>query len=555
MRIPTTKLIHWLWHISEGLRLQSTLNAIIGILSVGLDFAFIAATKLAIDIATGNHQHVTLRWAAAFLIGIMCSRIVISFSQKWIAAILGVRSQNLMQLKLFRHIMRGEWNGIEQRHSGDVLNRLIQDVNDVTSTITNTIPACLGVVVRLIGAFFFLYSMDAMLACLMVCIAPLFILISKVYVKKMRRITREIRNTDSRIQSILQESIQHRVILKTLEQCEAMVQRLDKSQQELRGRIRHRTLFSSTSATLLTAGFGTGYLVTFLWGVDRLQEGSITYGMMIAFIQLVGQIQGPFRELTRYIPAVINSLTASERLMELQETPLEPEGEAQLLGDSVGVKLQDVTFSYDTQKRKILEDFSYDFPPGSTTAILGETGAGKTTLIRLILALLKPTKGNIKLYDTQGRSLNASAQTRCNLVYVPQGNTLFSGTIRNNLLLGNMHATEEEMKEALEMACAGFIMERPEGLDAPCGELGAGLSEGQAQRIAIARALLRKGGILLLDEATSALDPDTEQQLLQNLSKRTNNGQTVICITHRAAVVDFCTQQLRLKKNGTQSER
>ena len=549
MKIPTAKLLHWLWHISKGLRLQASLNALIGLLSVGLDFAFIAATKLAIDIATGNHLHLTLRWAAAILIGIMCSRIIISFAQSWIAAILGVRSQNLMQLRLFRHIMQSEWNGMEQRHSGDMLNRLMQDVNDVTSAITNTLPSCLGVAVRLIGAFIFLYSMDATLACLMVCIAPLFIVISKAYVRKMRNITRQIRNTDSKIQSILQESVQHRVVLKTLEQCQTMVQRLEDSQQELRGRIRHRTLFSSTSATLLTTGFSIGYLVTFLWGVNRLQQGTITYGMMIAFIQLVGQIQGPFRELTRYIPTLINSLTAAERLMELQQTPLEPQGEPILMQGCAGVKIQDVSFAYDSDKRNILEHISYHFPPGSTTAILGETGAGKTTLIRLILALLKPSEGSIELYDNTGRHVNASAQTRCNLVYVPQGNTLFSGTIRDNLLLGNPQATEQEMKEALEMACAAFIMERPQGLDAPCGEMGTGLSEGQAQRIAIARALLRKGHILLLDEATSALDPDTEQRLLQNLSNRTKGRQTVICITHRPAVVEYCTQQLKLKKN------
>ena len=511
-----------MWQTSKGLRLQSALNALTSIVAVGLDFAFIAATKLAIDIATGRYQGLTLRWAACFLVAIMVCRLLLSFGSRWIAAILGVRSQNLMQLRLFRHIMQCEWKGLEQRHSGDVLNRLERDVKDVTDVITDTVPSVLGVLVRFCGAFVFLYSMDPILACVLIFIAPIFFGLSKIYIRRMRRITREIRSTDSQIQSILQESIQHRVVLKTLEQCDTMVNHLDEAQQTLRERIKERTLFSGTSAMLLTAGFSLGYLVAFLWGASRLQQGTITYGTMLAFIQLVGQIQGPFREMTRYIPIVINSLTASERLMELQETPLEAVGDPVRFSQSVGIRLCNVSFAYDTSGSPILSDFSYDFPPGSTTAVLGETGAGKTTLIRLVLALLKPDKGSIQFYDE------------------------FSGTIRDNLLLGNPEASDEDMRQVLKTACADFVLDKPEGLDTPCGELGAGLSEGQAQRIAIARALLRKGNILLLDEATSALDSDTERQLLQNLHNRVSARQTVICVTHRPAVVEYCTQELKL---------
>jgi len=539
----STNIIRWFWHTSRGLRLQSCINAILGIIHVGLDFAFIAATKMAIDIATGRNQN-SLKLAAALLIGIMVSQILMGFTRKWVAAILGVRSQNMLQLRLFDHLMQSEWSGIEKHHSGDVLNRLEHDVKDITNVITETLPSVLGLTVRFIGAFFFLYSMDKSLACLLVFVAPIFILLSKLYVRKMRALTREIRNTDSIIQSILQESIQHRIILKTLERCQTMVERLGISQAMLRKQIRQRTLFSSFSATMLSAGFGGGYLITFLWGVTRLHEGAITYGMMIAFIQLVGQIQGPFRELTRYIPIIVNSITACDRLMELQETPMETAGEPIRLKEG-GIRINDVTYAYDEHKI-ILNHTQYDFPIGSITAIIGETGAGKTTLIRLILALMKPQSGNIEFYDAEGHCYVASPQTRCNLVYVPQGNTIFSGTIRDNLMLGNPNATEGQLIDALRIACAEFAIER--GLDTTCGELGAGLSEGQAQRISIARALLREGSILLLDEATSALDCETEQELLRRLHQWSDGRKTIIFITHRQAVLEYCTQFLTLKE-------
>lgn len=541
----STNIIRWFWNTSRGLRLQSCINAVLGIIHVGLDFAFIAATKLSIDIATSRSES-SLKLAAALLIGIMLSQILMGFTRKWVAAILGVRSQNMLQLRLFDHLMQSQWSGIEKHHSGDILNRLEHDVKDITNVITETIPSILGLTVRFVGAFIFLHSMDHTLAYLLVFIAPVFILLSKLYIRKMRALTREIRNTDSKIQSILQESIQHRLILKTLERCQTMVERLGISQSLLRRQIRQRTLFSSFSATMLSAGFGGGYLVTFLWGVNRLHEGEITYGMMIAFIQLVGQIQGPFRELTRYIPIIVNSITACDRLMELQETPMESVGEPVQLKKG-GIRINNVSYAYN-EHRTVINHLQYDFPVGSITAIMGETGAGKTTLIRLILALMKPQSGSIEIYDAEGNSYAISPQTRCNLVYVPQGNTIFSGTIRDNLLLGNPAATEEQMLNALRTACSEFAIER--GLDSICGELGAGLSEGQAQRISIARALLREGSILLLDEATSALDSETEQELLHRLHQWSDGKKTIIFITHRQAVLEYCTQFLTLKEES-----
>ena len=540
-------LIAWFWRTSRGIRMKSIVNIVLGLIVVAMDFAFIWATKMTIDTATGENTHPL--WAGcALLVGIGLANIAISFARRWSSALLGVKSQNLMQQRAFARLMHSVWTGKEQFHSGDVMNRLIRDANEITSVITDTLPAALCVCVRLVFAFLYLFHFDPWLALIVLVMAPLFLLLSKVYIKKMRMLTREIRNTDSRIQSILQESIQHRMVLKTLEQTDGMVERLAQTQDQLHGQVKHKTLFSSFSNLTVNLGFTAGYLLTFIWGVYRLDADAITYGTMLAFIQLVGQIQGPFRDMTRFVPAIIGALTAAERMKQLEQTPVEETGGQILFPQGAGIRFSNVTYRYQDGHRNILCNFSFDFTPGSTTAILGETGAGKTTMIRLILALLSPTKGHVEFYDKE-RIASASPNTRCNLVYVPQGNTLLSGSIRNNLLLGNPDATEEDMHRVIEMACADFVLSLPDALDTICGEGGTGLSEGQAQRIAIARALLRQGNILLLDEATSALDTETERQLIENIARQAKEKhQTILFITHRPAVVEYCENTLMLRR-------
>lgn len=545
----TIQTLRWFVRTSRGIRLRSIVNTLTGVIGVGLDFAFIWATKRCIDTAT--HQTEGSLTESALLLGaVMASIIALGFARNWLAAILGVQSTNKIQRRMFETVLGSVWLGRDRQHTGDTMNRLDRDVRDVTSVISNTLPQALIVTCRLIGAFVFLCVYDARLACALMVITPLFIVLSKFYVRRMRALTRDIRKTDSEIQSIMQESLQHRIMLKTMEQEEGVVERLGLTQQSLSDQIRYRTRFSSVSNALVNIGFAGGYLVAFLWGAWRLEQGLITYGMMLAFIQLVGQIQGPFRDMTRFIPTLVSSLTAGERLMELEQLPQEEQGEAIRFKGGCGIRLKDLSYAYDEDYRLIIDRLSYDFPPGSITAVLGETGSGKTTLIRLILALLPPLKGRVEFYDGDV-SAKASPGTRCNLVYVPQGNSLLSGTVRSNLLLGRPDATEREMWDALELAEAGFVKESDEGLDMPVGESGLGLSEGQAQRIAIARALLRPGRVLLLDEATSALDEETETRVLDNLMGRNADSPTpytVICVTHRPAVTAHCSQMLRLKR-------
>lgn len=272
-------------------------------------------------------------------------------------------------------------------------------------------------------------------------------------------------------------------------------------------------------------------------------------GVLMAFTQLINRIQRPMLDAARLLPIFVNSMTSCERLMELEELPLEPEEEPILLDGNVGIRFNDVSYQYTDKGRTIIQHFSHDFQPGSFTAILGETGAGKTTLIRMILALINPSEGTAEAYSS---TLNSQTQPlspalRSNFSYIPQGNTLFSGTIRENLLMGKPDATEEEMRYALQLAMADFVFTLPNGLDTKCAEQGGGLSEGQAQRIAIARAILHPCKVLLLDEATSALDVETEKKLLENLKQHFHDS-TIIFVTHRLAVVDFTSDVIRMER-------
>lgn len=541
-KYPTRTILAWLWEAWRGNRLQAVLNALIGVADVVLSLAQVWAVKHAIDVASGADTG-SIYWAVGIMAALILGNFAINISGVWVRNILGIRAQNRMQQQMLNRIMQSEWHSKAHHHSGDILNRLEIDVSNVVTFLTETIPNTLSVLMMFIGAFFCLFAMDKTLAVILVAIIPLFIAVSKIYMQQMRRLTREVRDSDSRVQAVMQETIQHRMVIKTLEACNDMVQRLENTQAKLRENVVRRTSFSIFSNFIINFGFALGYLIAFLWAAIRMSAGTLTFGGMTAFLQLVNKIQSPARNLTKLAPAFVSVFTAAERLMELAAEPLEEQGEPITVGAPCGIRLENVTYKYEDGTKNVISNLSFDFRPGSCTAILGETGAGKTTLVRMLLALMKPKEGRIVLYnDMEEHTL--SPRMRCNFVYVPQGNTLMSGTIRENLRLGKPSATDEEMKEALLMSCADFVFSLPDGLSTKCGEQGGGLSEGQAQRIAIARALLRDKHIMVFDETTSALDGDTECRLLENILD--NNSRTVIFITHRPAVLQYCNEQLHL---------
>lgn len=539
------KYVRWLWSHSVGARASILVNILLGTLTVGLNLLFIFLCKRLVDIATGVEAG-SLGEYTVFVLAVVVLRLVVSTFNVRVENLTNSKMNFIIRKGLYSNLLYAEWLGKEKRHTGDTVNRLESDVSTVTNVIASDFPQIFTTLVQLVAAIVFLCTMEWRLAALLVLITPLFILFSRIFVRRLREMTRGIRETESEVQSHLQESLQHRMVIQSMENEGRMEDRLDDLQDREYGQIKERTRFNVIARSMVGAAFSFGYIAAFLWGVYGISKGTLTYGVMTAFLQLVGQVQRPLVNLTRQIPGLIYSSTSIDRLMEMEDAPKEVAGDPVRLAGPAGIRVENLDYRYPDGKRMILKDLTFDFPPLSRTAIVGETGAGKSTLIRLMLALLKPVGGRVVLYD-EAQEAPASAATRCNLVYVPQGNTLFSGSVRENLLMGKPDATEDEIKAALETAVAGFVYSLPDGLETRCGEGGSGLSEGQSQRIAIARGLLRPGSILLLDEFSSSLDPETEQKLMDNLTKKAA-GKTMIFITHRERIAQLCERTCRIDR-------
>ncbi len=543
--IPLKELLKWLWKNSKGARCQAVINTAIGLLDVACQLLWVLACKHAIDIATGESQG-SLSVTGIIIGALMLTEILSRAINRWIHAVVGTEVRNKMRLKIFARLLRGEWLHLQKHHTGDLINRLEGDVNNITALITETLPAVFVVLVQLLASFAMLFSMSPMLAVSVLVALPIAMFVSRFYIKKMRKLNREVRDSDSRIQEVLQESLQHKALIKALEQNSSTEMQLTSLQERLQGQVRNRTKFSIGAYSFTQLGFAGGYLIAFMWGVHGLAGGIVTFGTLSAYLQLVGLIQRPTMDLSKFIPSIVFSFTAAERLFELEDIPEEKQGEAIMLQGTAGVRFNGVDFRYDGESCQIFKNFCYDFAPNSSTAIVGETGAGKTTLIRLLVALISPQKGEVEIYNKNEKH-TSSTLTRCNFVYIPQGNSLISGTIKDNLLMGNPAATEEEMMRALHIACADYVKELPHGINTEISEQGGGLSEGQAQRIAVARSILRPGSILILDEVTSALDEDTEQEMLRRLTS-SQTGKTLIFVTHRPAIIQYCDNVLRIEK-------
>ena len=544
------KYVYWLWQNTRGIRLNMAVRTVAGIGRVSLGLLMVWLCKRFIDVTIRTGSRDDILTMVATLMAVIMVGILLRQAYYYLGVKASVTQSTAVRLRIFSHLFRRQMFDQKEMHSGDVTSRLEKDIDVVTDATTSLIPDLTITLFQLAGAFLLMQSMDARLAWALLLLTPVFLLAGKLIARKMRQMTLAIRRQESVIQMMVQETMEHNAVLRSLESGNWVTGRLDGMQQELKSVVGRRARFTVMSRLVISTSFSMGYIIAFVWGGLQLREGVITFGVMTSFLQLVSQIQQPILQMVNMLPQMIHASASIDRLEELEQVEVEganngyEANEAQGMQGRLGVSMQDVSFRYANGDRQILSHFSYNFHPGSKTALMGMTGAGKTTLFRLLLALIRPDEGTMTVYNGKEKQY-ISEQTRQNFVFVPQGNTLMSGTIRYNLQLAKPDASEDEMRQVLHTAMADFVLELPDGLDTECGERGSGLSEGQAQRIAIARGLLRPGGILLLDEISASLDEDTERELYSRLFAA-YPFKTMIFITHRPVVCDLCNAVVRI---------
>ena len=522
-----------LWRMSVPVRWRMLVSILAGAVRIAASLAFVWASKHLVDIATGESD-ASLASGVWVFVGILVMQLCVVVFVNWWDAYSEVKSRNILRMTTFAKVMGSRWDGRERFLSGDTVNRLEEDVRVVGDLLIARVPGVVITLLQLLAASAYLMVLAPNLLWVLLVLMFSAVFGSKMFFRQIRSLMARIRSRESELQQHMQESLQHRVLVLTLTNLDRVLEKFGWLQSDIESNTRKRLNYNAVARGLMFLGFQAGHAAAFIWGVVGILHGTVTYGMMTAFLQLVGQVQRPIAEFGRQVPAFIQAIASVERIMDLEELEQEPASENIHLSGAPAVKVSDVSYSYPGSAVKVLDKFSADFPGGSFTVVAGPTGAGKSTLIRLILGLLTPQEGSIRV-----GGYPAGASLRGNFMYIPQGNSLLSGTIRSNLQLASPDATEEEMKSVLETAMAQFVFELPDGLDTVCGEVGSGLSEGQCQRIAIARSLLRPGGILILDESTSALDAATEEALLRNLHENYHHNKTVIFISHREAAARF----------------
>ncbi|MDO5291869.1 MAG: ABC transporter ATP-binding protein [bacterium] len=545
-----THYIKWLAHYTKPYLFKICIIMVLNLGTSLLGVLMALVSKEIIDSATSTFsKNITFMLCA--YVGITVLVQLFTIVQTLMSIMLNEKFSFGIRKQIYDKIIRSEWMQISKYHTGDLMTRLTSDAGNVADGIVTTIPQIIKLFAELIIVFFTLFAFSKLLAVFALMLAPLSGIISLFLGRKLKKLQVKVQESEAKYRSFLQESLANVLIIKAFTNEEQSMDKLIRLRDNRFYWVYKKSKLGVIVSTAMSCTFQIGYIGAFTYGVFQISRNVITYGTMTVFLTLVNRVQAPILELAQQLPKVVSIVASAGRIIELQNIPLEKREERTICDQKIGVDVNHLTFGYTDEP--VLEDTELHIRPSEFVAIVGESGIGKTTLIRILMSFLTMNRGEVEFYDAHGHKEPLNASNREFISYVPQGNTLFSGTIRDNLLTGKEDATDDEIIEALKMACAyEFVNELPDGLNTVLGEKGHGLSEGQSQRIAIARAIIRRAPVMILDEATSALDEKTELSVLHSI-RSIPARPTCVLITHRRSVLDYCDRELIIQEKKIHS--
>ena len=535
-RSPGLALI-WRW--TAAVRGSIAALSVMAVVNTLVALGFTMATKEMVDSATSSDISALWTWGAV-LVGLIVVMRIISLASAYLHTRASIALQKHMQGMVTASILGKEYAPLKGYHSGELVNRVFSDVNVVKNGVMDLLPSVLRLAVSFIGAAVILISMDWRFVPAMMLGALIGAVLTLVFRGPMKRRHKRMQEAEDALHASTQETLENIRVVKASGSEERALSQMQTNREHLAEEQMHNGLLSIAMNQGMAGMFDVTWLVCHLWGCVKIFQGTFTYGALTAMVQLVGRIQAPISSAVSLISQTYGVVASAERLQEVIGLPDEQPGERLDTFDEI--RLEEVAFRYDDGTDEVLEGVNAVIRKGDFVALTGISGGGKTSLFQLLLGIYKPTAGSV-LFVQGDRAAPAGRGTRGLFAYVPQGNTLFSGTLRDNLTMFTDHASEEDIAEAVRAACIEDLVEDI-GLTAVLGERGVGLSEGQAQRVALARALLSGAPILLLDESTSALDEETEAKVLSNISAM--RSKTVIIVTHRRAALEICDYRLHI---------
>lgn len=546
----------WLFSLSRCYKKEIFAVTVLSVIGTVFSLTTSLCLKYVIDIVTGTlNQSILLVVLAA--VAMLLGSIFLSAITSRITTKVNVKIQNELQLQVYGTIFNAQWESLREYRKGDLINRINSDASLIASGAVSWWPTVITFAAKFIYTFVLIVMNDPIMAAIALMSAPVSALLSRFMIRKMHNHSLKVKELSADIMSYQEDSFQNLQYIKSFGISDVINKRLIKKQQEYK----EESLNYNKVTVLMNIIMGlVGITVTFVsyaWGIYRLWEGFITYGTMVMFLQLTLTLSNSFNSILSVIPTTINLGTSAARIISLENLPEEkstPTAEEKKFINSnfksgVSINCSSLSFSYsDKPSERVLKNAGFSADIGETIAIIGGSGIGKTTFFRLLLGLLEPTEGEITFKGNNNETIKAGPSTRELIAYVPQGNTIISGTVAENLRLIKKDATDEEIITALKLSCAyDFVSKLPQGINSQIGESGNGFSEGQIQRIAIARALIKDAPVLLFDEVTSALDEETEGRLLHNIQTHFKN-KTIIFVTHKLNALDISDKVYKIDK-------